>query len=114
MQIIELERDEWNFFCPVTGRQVFTEDGEPNSPALRGNWCHELPEEPMHLAEELKPLWQKHLDAQATQDEGAEVVGFLQSVELPNWVAIEITTCGMACGPVWETTWTVLDLSDRS
>jgi hypothetical protein len=64
----------------------------------------------MHLAEELKPLWQQHLDAPAVKDEGADVVTFLQSVEQPNWVAFEITTCGMACGPVWSTAWTVLDL----
>ena len=38
MQIIELERDDWNFFCPATGRPVFTDDGEPNTPALRGSW----------------------------------------------------------------------------
>jgi hypothetical protein len=112
MQIIELERNDWNFFCPATGRPVFTDDGEPNTPALRGSWCHEVPEEPMHLAEELKPLWEQHLDSQAAKDEGADVVGFLQSLDRPNWVAFEITTCGMACGPVWSTAWTVLDLGD--
>ena len=111
MQIIELERDDWNFHCPATGRLVFTEDGEPNTPALRGSWCHEVPEEPMHLAEELQPLWQAHLEAKAAAEEGADVVAFLRSVERPNLVAFEITTCGMACGPVWSTAWTVLDLS---
>ena len=65
----------------------------------------------MHLAEELQPLWQEHLEAQEAADEGADVVCFLQSVERPNWVAFEITTCGMGCGPVWSTAWTVLDLS---
>ena len=35
MQVIELELVDWNFFCPATGRPVFTEDGEPNTPALR-------------------------------------------------------------------------------
>lgn len=112
MQIIELERDDWNFYCPATGRLVFTDDGDPNTPALRGSWCHEVPEEPMHLAKELQPLWQAHLKAQAAIDEGADVVGFLRSLEQPNWVAFEITTCGMVCGPVWNTTWTVLDLGD--
>lgn len=110
MQIIELERDNWNLHCLATGRLVFTEDGEPNTPALRGSWCHEVPEEPMHLAEKLQPLWQAHLEAQAAADEGADVVSFLRSVEIPIWVAFEITTYGMACGPVWSTAWTVLDL----
>jgi hypothetical protein len=111
MQIIELERDDWNFFCPATGRPVFTDNGEANTPALRGSWCHEVPEEPMHLADELKPLWQAHLETQDAAYEGADVVSFLLSVEKPNWVAFEIATCGMACGPVWSTAWTVLDLS---
>ena len=65
----------------------------------------------MHLAEELQPLWQAHLETQEAADEGADVVCFLKSVERPNWVAFEITTCGMACGPVWSTAWTVLDLN---
>ena len=42
------------------------------------------------------------------------MVGFLQSLDRPNWVAFEITTCGMACGPVWSTAWTVLDLSGEN
>ena len=111
MQIIELKRDDWNFFCPATDRPVFSEDGNPNTPALRGCWYQEVPEEPQHLAEELKPLWQQHLEAQAAAEEGADVVGFLRSVERPNWVAFAITTFGIACGPVWSTAWTVLDLS---
>jgi hypothetical protein len=111
MQIIKLERDDWNFYCPATGRPVFTDEGEPNTPAFRGGWCHEVPEEPLHLAEELQPSWESHLQAQMAADEGADVVGFLRSLERPNWVAFEITTFGMACGPVSSTTWTVLDLS---
>jgi hypothetical protein len=29
-------------------------------------------------------------------------------------VAFEITTFAMACGPLWSTTWTVLDLGEAS
>ena len=114
MQIIELERDDWNFFCPATGRPVFTEHGEPNTPALRGNWCHELPDEPMNLSEELQASWDAYLKNVEEADEDVDVVAFLGSVEQANWVAFEITTCGMACGPVWSTTWTVLDLGEVS
>jgi len=78
MQIIEMERDDWNFFCPATGRPIFTDNDEPNTSALRGSWCHEVP---MHLAEELKPLWQQHLDAEEAADEGAVTVSFMRSLE---------------------------------
>ena len=52
------------------------------------------------------PRWKQRKD-------DLDVAAFLESVEQPGWVAFEITTCGMACGPVWETTWTVLDLSEQ-
>jgi len=45
--------------------------------------------------------------------ERVDVVVFLQSVDQPAWVAFEFTSCGMACGPVCSTAWTVLDLSGR-
>jgi hypothetical protein len=111
MQIIQLELDDWNFFCPLTGQRVFHDDGQPNAPTLRGGWCHEVPDQPVHLAEELKPLWQKYLAAQEAAEDMLDITAFLRSVELPNWVAFEITTRGMACGPVWSQEWTVLELN---
>lgn len=66
----------------------------------------------MHLAEELIPPWEAYVSKQAESDEDIDVAGFLRSVDLSNWVTFEITTCGMACGPVWSTAWTVLDLND--
>jgi len=36
MQIIQLELDDWNFFCPLTGQRVFHDDGQPNAPTFRG------------------------------------------------------------------------------
>ena len=50
MQLLQLERDDWNFFCPATGQPVFKETGEANAPTLRGSWCHEVPEEPLFVA----------------------------------------------------------------
>jgi hypothetical protein len=111
MPIIELDLDEWNFFCPLTGQKVFTEDGQANAPTLRGGWCDEVPDEPIHLRGELKQLWQKYRKAQLAADDLLDIAAFLRSVELPNWVAFEITTRGMACGPVWSREWTVLELN---
>ncbi|MCP9905518.1 hypothetical protein KBY72_07260 [Cyanobium sp. BA5m-21] len=47
MQLIQLERDDWNFFCPATGEPVFKETGEPNASTVRGFWCHEVQRRPM-------------------------------------------------------------------
>jgi hypothetical protein len=114
MQIIELERNDENFFCPSTGMRVFRENGEPNTPSLRACWCAVEPSEPIHLDEELIPLWKAHLEAQEEADDGPDVAAFLKSLQRANWVAFEVNSFGMACGPVWNTTWTVLDLGDAS
>jgi hypothetical protein len=69
MQLIQLELDDWNFFCPVTGLKVFNDDGKPNAPTFRGGWCHEAPDQPIHLADVLKPLWQSYLEAQLAAED---------------------------------------------
>lgn len=70
-----------------------------------------MPDSPVHLAEELKPLWQAYLAAQEAAEDLLDIPTFLRSVELANWVAFEITTRGMACGPVESREWTVLELN---
>ena len=70
-----------------------------------------MPEQPELLCDELQLQWAAHLAIQDAAEEGVDVMAFLKSVDQPSWLAFEITTCGMACGPVSSTTWTVLDLS---
>ena len=41
-------------------------------------------------------------------------MSFLLSVQKPNLVAFEITTCEMAYGPSWSTNWTVLDMAETN
>jgi len=111
MQLIQLERDDWNFFCPATGQPVSKDMGEPNASTVRGFWCHEVPEEPELLCDELQPQWAAHVVIQDALEDGVDVVAFLKSVDKPGWVVFEITTCGFACGQLRSTTWTVLDLN---
>jgi hypothetical protein len=113
MQLLRLEHGHWNFFCPVTGKEVYKEEGGFNAATFRGGWHQEVPTEPLKLAPELQPAWDVYLAEVEAEDGDLDVAAFLEGVEQPGWVAFEITTCGMACGPVWETTWTVLDLSEQ-
>ena len=111
MQIIEMQHDDWNFHCPVTGRPVYRDDGNPNTPTFRGGWCQGVADEPINVAPELEPSWQAYLQRCRAEDEMVDVRAFLQSIDRPFWVAIEITTSGFCCGPTSDTSWTVLDLS---
>lgn len=113
MQLITLEHGHWNFFCPVTGKEVYKEEGGVNAETFRGGWHQEVLNEPLELAEELQGPWQAYLDKIEEDDSDLDVAAFLESVEQPGWVAFEVNSFGVACGPVWETTWTVLDLSGK-
>ena len=113
MQLIKLEHGHWNFFCPVTGKEIYKEEGGINAETFRGGWHHEVPDEPMDLAPELQEAWAAYTAKVEAEDENFDIAAFLTSVEQPGWVAFEITTSGMACGPVSETTWTVLDLNEQ-
>jgi hypothetical protein len=112
MQIIQAQPNDWNFFCPLTGVKGFHDDGWPNAPTLRGGWCYEMPDETIYLAEELKSLWAKYLAAQEADEHLLDIMAIHRSVELPNWVVLEITTRGMARGPVWSQEWTLLKLNN--
>jgi hypothetical protein len=113
MQLIRLEHGHWNFFCPVTGTQVYEEAGEGKVETFRGGWHHEVPSEPMDLAPELQTAWDAYAIKIDESDGDLDVAAFLMEVDMPIWVAFEVNSFGMACGPVWETTWTVLDLSSN-
>lgn len=113
MQLIRLEHGHWNFFCPITGAAVYGEGGDITASTFRGGWHHEVPAEPLDLAPELQPAWDSYLAKVDTEEGGIDVAAFLESVDQPAWVAFEVNSYGMACGPVWDTTWTVLDLSGQ-
>jgi len=114
MQLIRLEHGHWNFFCPVTGKAVYGEEGDIIAETFLGGWHLEVPYDPLNLAPELKTAWGAYASQVEAEDADLDVAAFLESVEQPGWVAFEVNSFGMACGPVWETTWTVLDLSGIS
>lgn len=37
MQLIRLDHDHWNFFCPVTGKEVYKEEDGINTETFRGS-----------------------------------------------------------------------------
>lgn len=107
MQLLCLEHDHWNFFCPVTGKEVYKEEGGFNADTFRGGWHHEVPTEPLNLAPELQDSWDAYLAKVESEDGDLDVAAFLEGFEKPGWVAFQVTTCGIGS----ETSWTVLDLS---
>jgi hypothetical protein len=114
MNVIDLNLDNRNFHCPVTGARIYGDGFLHPSPATRGIWIHEVPDEPVGLADELEKPWTDYGEAVEAEDEWYDPDDFLKGLERENWVAFCITTTGFACGPVWETVWIAIDMNHRA
>ena len=81
MQVIRLERSDWQFFCPVTGEAVFQESGEPNAKSVRGVWVNADTSEALFITPELEPAWEQHKKEREAIDEWPDLLEFLKSVD---------------------------------
>lgn len=121
MQIIELELSHSDLYCPATGEVICNEEVGMNEEAksLMGYWIDEVFMEPFIKNESLKAAWEllvEKTDAAAEageDDEGLDtlrLVQFLTEYESGTWVVFQITNYGLACGPVPNTIWYVIDM----
>ena len=95
MQIIELDLSHSNFFCPVTGIQLFSEDSQSSSPALMAVWVQEVANEPDIYNSALEQKWEDWVAANEEEEDFCwDVSEFLATVNEPNWVAFQITIGG--------------------
>ncbi len=113
MNLIELNLENRNFHCPVTGLEIFGDDILEPPPATRGIWFHEIPEEPMSLSSEINQEWERYGEVVEAGEEWYDPDEFLGGLEKRNWVAFSITTSGIACGPVTSTVWIVIDMDHQ-
>jgi hypothetical protein len=107
MKTVDIELDHHNFFCPVTGARITSDDAYEPSPAQVGMFHYEVPDEPEIHDDALKTLW----EAYAAKTEDIDLDEFLDSVNHQSWVAFKITTSGMACGPGSSTWIIVIDMN---
>jgi hypothetical protein len=113
MQVLRINRWDDRFYCPVTGQRVLNEQLEPSAPTFRGLWFTEVIDEPTIVLPELESAWIQYV-AQAgasEEDDTIDLEDFLSKYESDSLVAFCFTSHSMACGPVAETVWIVLDLS---
>jgi len=111
MQIVSLDLNHFDFFCPVTGTRILgAGEGFIPSAAAKGSWYSEIIEEPEICDSKLRSLWDSYVEKQDQDDEFYDANEFFTAINEPTWVAFEITTSGMACGPVSSTAWVVIDM----
>ena len=110
MQIIKLDLSHNNFFCPVSGQQIVSKNSYQPSPAMAAMWHSEIVDLPEIYNSELEQAWVKYVEKVETDDDYLDVAEFIESNSIGSLVCFEITTHGMACGPISSTVWYVIDM----
>jgi hypothetical protein len=116
MQLLNLELEHLNLFCPATGEEILSpEDVNESAKSLKAYWVDEVMYEPFIKDEALEQAWkvfiEKYEEEHDDLPDSGEIEDFLVNYPEPNWVIYKITTCGMACGPVWSTVWNIIDMN---
>jgi hypothetical protein len=110
MKIIELNLKHENFYCPVSGMclQDETMGYADEAPSVVGFWIGEVVEEPVIKNAKLEAAWEVfHRNDRLS----FQLTTFLSKYQNDDWVVFELTTSGIACGPLSSTIWYVIDMS---
>ncbi|MDA7624712.1 hypothetical protein N8697_00920 [bacterium] len=115
MKYIKLDLSHDNFYCPATGTHIQSKDHfEPVSSSLKAYWISDVGlDEPAFDDAKLEEAWATLSAMLNENNEGIDwedVEKFLDNYDQPNYVAYEITTGGIACGPVSSTVVFVIDM----
>jgi hypothetical protein len=100
MQIIDLELDHNNFFCPVTGQAIIREEEEFRaSPATVFCYLDGFSEFEF-MSDEAKAIFDS-LEIDEVEDNSEDIFKrFEEEYSDNNIICFVITTRGIACGPV--------------
>ena len=107
---LDLSNSDFSFFCPVTGKRIVGPECFEPSAATVFTYLDEIGEFE-HLSDELKKV------AEALEDADVDMFDFFESfsqqIKSDSVVSFEITTHGMACGPVSSTVRIGIDMDYR-
>ncbi len=98
MQIVELTLDHFNFYCPVTGKQVLGKNDIQPSAAQLFCYFNELSE--FIFANELVQSIYEDCDKEAGQDDDAEDIfdNVISKLDNENYVMFKIINSGIESG----------------
>lgn len=102
-------------FNPITGEVIVEEECHDDAKSLKGYWICDLLDEPVINDDKLRTAWEDFVenfykDNHGTPFSWETLNKFLQEIDNPLWIAYEITSTGIACGP---TDYTVVFIVDK-
>ena len=108
MQRIPLAMSHDNFFCPVTGEQILSEDDGTPSSATVFIWANILGDFAF-VNEEFRELYENFKENPDNED-ADWFTDFLDKTERQDVVVFEITSHGLTCGPASDTSYIGIDI----
>ncbi|HOO99256.1 MAG TPA: hypothetical protein PLV06_06075 [Bacteroidales bacterium] len=114
MEILNYDFSEYKIYNPVRGDVIVDPECDDDAPSLHAYWFTEMITEPMIKDPGLSEAWESFIKKAEEEDENFmlwsdDLVKFLEGYDNPAWKVLEVTSSGIACGPVSSTIWFVVD-----
>jgi hypothetical protein len=113
MIIYNLNYSEYKIFNPTTGEVIVHHDCDDDASSLIAYWINGIIDEPLIKNEELNKAWETYVDKYKKDNDiypgYEELYKFLEGYDNPEWLGFEITSNGIACGPVSFTVVYIVD-----
>ena len=117
MQIVKLELAHFNFFCPVTGERILSEDCIYDAKSVKGYWFDSSIDEPTITNRKLAAEWKRYLKKNKESDLYTYELleEFLAEYPEPYWIVFSLSDSGMGCGGTFSANlWIVIDLNVKN
>jgi len=114
MKIKDLEISDYKMFNPNNNDVIVDQKLNEKSASLIAYWIDEVFLEPFINNSKLEKSWEDFLAKYEEENDGDlpyldDLVKFLEEYNSSEWIVYAITESGIACGPVSNTTWFVVD-----
>lgn len=113
MIIYNLDYSEYKIFNPVTNEVIVDEECNDDAISLIASWLDGYMSEPVINDAKLQEAWEafveRHEEDNGESPYWEHLYKFLEEYENPEWIGYEITSYGIACGPISSTMLYVVD-----
>jgi len=113
MDLNYLFYSNYKMFNSKTKEIIIEWECDDNAESLIAYWIGELFDEPVIKDETLRVAWEEYVATFERENDCSpgfeELESFIEGYDTSSWVAYEITSDGMACGPVSFTALYVVD-----
>ena len=113
MEISYMCYSQFKIYNPLTDEIIVDEECDDNAKSLIAYWLDDSIFEPIINNETLKAAWEafaeRHEEDNGESPCWEDLIKFLEEYSSAEWTGYEITSYGMACGPVTSTVVFIVD-----